>query len=203
MKRPTPPTRSLTEIPGWIKKICERCGGDFWSVPSQAKFTRFCAKDCRHDPPDVVLANSTTKGPNPDDCWICNLTPSSEYPYIKVHGENMRASRYALELALGRPIRDGLYALHSCDNTRCVRFDHLREGTTQDNADDRVKRNRSAKGEAHGWSDLKNEQVVEIKKLHGHQTLVVTAQQFGKSINCIWDIWHGNTWKHIVVDAPS
>lgn len=46
------------------------------------------------------------------------------------------ASRVVLEHTLGRPIREGLCALHRCDNKSCVNADHLYEGSRQDNWND-------------------------------------------------------------------
>lgn len=52
-------------------------------------------------------------------------------------GPTTRAHRWSLERELGRPIGEGLFACHTCDVPACVLFDHLYEGTAQDNADDR------------------------------------------------------------------
>lgn len=104
-------------------------------MPSQAKFTRFCAKDCRHEDPEDVIDKSTTKGPGENDCWISSLTPTSPYPLIKTNGETLRAARVVLEQSLGRPIGEGLFALHKCNTPRCVRVgpEHIYEGTQQEN----------------------------------------------------------------------
>lgn len=76
------------------------------------------------------------------------------------------AHRYALELALGRPLGIGMHTLHTCDNPACVRNDdegvyeingvvrirrgHLVEGTTQDNTADSTAKNRRACGAQNG-----------------------------------------------------
>jgi hypothetical protein len=54
--------------------------------------------------------------------------------YRKVH-------RLILERKLGRPIRPGYHALHTCDHPSCVNPEHLYEGTDKDNARDRQLRN--------------------------------------------------------------
>lgn len=192
MKRPTPTTRSLIEIPGWIKKICERCGGDFWSVPSQAKFTRFCAKDCRHEHWEVRLWKNVIKGEKPDDCWIFKLKPNKEgYPYLKKDGKEERVSRLMWELHNGKTIPEGLVIRHTCDHPWCVNPLHLLVGTQSENIQDCVKRGRHK-----GNRTLTLEQVEEIRKLKGLATLKVVAEQFKRSIYTIWCIWNGVTWKN-------
>lgn len=78
----------------------------------------------------------------------------------------MRAHRFALEHALGRPLGVGMHALHTCDNPACVRYDepgtyeingvsrlrfgHLWEGTIQDNAADRTAKGHDTFGERNG-----------------------------------------------------
>jgi hypothetical protein len=57
-------------------------------------------------------------------------------------GRNGYAHRHALALKLGRPIGDGLMALHTCDNPSCVLPDHLYEGTASDNMRDMADRGR-------------------------------------------------------------
>lgn len=52
------------------------------------------------------------------------------------------AHRFALEQALGRPLKPGMQALHRCDTSLCVREDHLYEGTAKDNTADMIARGR-------------------------------------------------------------
>ncbi len=103
-------------------------------------------------PPAVRLLQRTDRvyGQENDDrpelgrCWewmgACN---HRGYGVIKLPGgRTMTAHRLALETALGRPIRDGMYANHHCDNRRCVRPRHLYEGTPKENVDDMIQRGR-------------------------------------------------------------
>jgi HNH endonuclease len=70
-----------------------------------------------------------------------------EDPPVKEHDGKRRAPlvlahRVALSLALGRPLRPGMLALHRCDTPRCCRPRHLREGDHQDNVDDMIAKGR-------------------------------------------------------------
>lgn len=77
-----------------------------------------------------------------DGCWEWKGARSADgygaYSYKK---KSYRAHRLALELD-GRPVPDGMYACHHCDNPICVRPDHLYVGTPTDNMRDAKKRNR-------------------------------------------------------------
>lgn len=56
-------------------------------------------------------------------------------------GHRTFAHRIAFEAYYG-PIRDGAYILHACDNPPCINPHHLRQGTPQENMDDKMARNR-------------------------------------------------------------
>lgn len=82
-------------------------------------------------------------GPSLGRCWEwTGATNTNGYGRVWFRGRLELAHRMALALALGRPIRDGLWALHACHNRRCVRPSHLREGTPSENVYDCVSRGR-------------------------------------------------------------
>lgn len=66
------------------------------------------------------------------ECWETTLTPKKKYPQMKINGENVMVHRAAYEALVG-PIPSGKSVLHSCDNPRCHRPDHLFLGTLSDN----------------------------------------------------------------------
>lgn len=54
------------------------------------------------------------------------------------NGQRIRylAHRFSLRLALGELFDEQLVVMHTCDNTRCVRPDHLKQGSQRDNIAD-------------------------------------------------------------------
>lgn len=79
----------------------------------------------------------------PDECWVWKgrLKGGKKGRY----GLTSRgvASRVALEIALGRPLRDGYEACHTCDVQACVNPAHLYEGTHRQNMHDYFTRQRN------------------------------------------------------------
>ena len=75
-------------------------------------------------------------------CWEwMGALAGRGYGQFMQGGKNYRAHRYAYEMVNG-PIPEGMSVLHSCDNPRCVRHDHLRIGTAKENAIDCLTRGR-------------------------------------------------------------
>jgi hypothetical protein len=63
------------------------------------------------------------------------------FPRVMINGMSFRVHRLVLERKLGRTLRPGYFALHTCDYSICVNEDHLYEGTQADNGRDRSERN--------------------------------------------------------------
>lgn len=100
-----------------------------------------------------------------DDCWLWTAakSKSSNYGFFHPHKPlTVGAHRFSLELKLGRPIKPGMYACHTCDNPPCVNPSHLYEGTHQNNVDDAVRRDRHKRGER-GAAKLTELDVINIR----------------------------------------
>jgi|SRR5438876_6466287 len=61
------------------------------------------------------------------------------YPRRKIDGEYIYLHRYILQQKLGRPIKEGYLACHSCNHSNCIQPEHIYEGTNRDNYNDRLK----------------------------------------------------------------
>lgn len=81
-----------------------------------------------------------------NECWIW-LGPFRDHigyrPIISITIEsftrvNVYVSRYQLTKKLGRDIKEGYEALHTCNNGKCINPDHLYEGTVSDNSRDTI-----------------------------------------------------------------
>lgn len=107
------------------------------------------------------------------------------------------AHRLALELALGRPIRTGLYALHHCDNPACCNGEHLYEGTQEKNLSDC--RDRGRQVIAHGMelpqAKLSEADIPNILKALATGTAQRTlARRYGVDQAQISRIKNGKAW---------
>jgi hypothetical protein len=88
-------------------------------------------------------------------CWA--WTGSLQHGYGQLNLKSLstgkwapvRANRIAYALFRGR-VPEGLHVLHSCDNPKCVRSDHLHLGTDKDNMQEASQRGRIASGDRHG-----------------------------------------------------
>lgn len=98
------------------------------------------------------------------------------------------------------PIPKGMYICHKCDNPKCVELNHLFLGTSQDNTDDKIKKNRSnpRKGEKVNTSKLKENEVKIIRylgKIGVHPKKICPF--FNTDVSNIRSIIRRKTWKHV------
>lgn len=92
----------------------------------------------------LVDKNGPTPSHRPElgPCWQWKGPGRGKYGYGGVlNGEALYAHRRSWEMHYG-PIPPDLHCLHKCDNTKCVRPDHLFIGTHSDNMKDCHKKGR-------------------------------------------------------------
>jgi hypothetical protein len=82
-----------------------------------------------------------------------------------------------------------------CDNSSCINPEHLELGTSYDNQQDKVKRNRSARGEKNGRSKLTEKQVLEILK--DKRNTYRIAEDYGVSNVVIGNIKRKKSWRYL------
>ncbi|WP_131753710.1 HNH endonuclease [Burkholderia vietnamiensis] len=127
------------------------------------------------------------------------------------HGRRGYGWGYARAYRKGKPIglhilvlmeatgeeRNGRFALHWCDNPRCINPKHLHWGTHQDNMRERNERGRARggrlPGELSGKAKLTNAQVAEIKTIYssGQVQQKDLAKKYGVSTAQICRILKG------------
>lgn len=149
--------------------------------------------------------DETDKSAGPDGCWLWTGTVDPNgYGLFLWDGYRIRASRLALEIHMGRPISEGLFALHGCDNPPCCNPAHLREGTPADNTNDSVSRGRWPIGETSGRAKLTEKDVLAIRSAANPYKRGVYARlsrQYGITPRAVSFITSGRTWPHLPVFA--
>jgi len=137
-----------------------------------------------------------------ESCWEWTGAKSTDgYGYMWILRQKLSIKTHRLsyiyEYGL---VEKELCVCHRCDNPKCVRPDHLWQGTTAENNFDRIAKGRTAShvGEKNPSAKLKKEDIMEIKEL----------RKTGLSQQKIANIFHvsqvrismillGKTWKHL------
>lgn len=149
-------------------------------------------------PPEQRFWSFVDKG-EPDECWEWkgNAHPTG-YGKFWEGDRTVYAHRFSYALAHGLTADLPLDIRHSCDNPRCVNPAHLSLGTAQDNANDRVSRGRSLKGERHNLAKLTAEQVKFIR--NSNMSNLRLRMMFGVAKSTISAVKNGQNWKHLPED---
>jgi hypothetical protein len=108
-----------------------------------------------------------------------------------------KSHRFAWLLTYGE-IPINLVVCHKCDNPPCCNPAHLFLGTTMENKQDSINKNRHARGETSGKAKLNNQSILEIRKLDTEgRTRISLAAQFGISGRQVTSICRKDSWSHI------
>lgn len=126
-------------------------------------------------------------------------------------GSQVRANRFSLELALGRPLADAMQACHSCDNPPCVNPAHLFEGTARDNLLDASAKGRTAlqrhpeiaQGERNSQSKLTTEAVIALRAAAQLEPMREVARRFGISLSQAYRVASGDKWSHVPMEVSN
>lgn len=114
---------------------------------------------------EYLLANAIPNG----ECLECHLAGSMDRggrirQYVQVGGRDGKkwgVPRLVLHVKEG-PLPEGIWALHTCDNMKCINIDHLFKGTPQDNTDDMIAKGRKVddplvgeRRRMHTWNQIR------------------------------------------------
>jgi hypothetical protein len=143
-------------------------------------------------------------------CWIWT---GARTPYgygafgVRRNGlwKPIRSTRYSYMLRYGK-IPDGLHVLHVCDNTACVKPEHLFLGTQADNLRDMTEKGRRRwnnpkgknSGETNGRHKLTRKQVDEIRSRYIPRILTQRqlAREYGVDQSLVCDIVNNKIWRN-------
>lgn len=136
----------------------------------------------------------------PSECWNWKscINHAGYGVFMNAAGKSRLAHREAWRLMIGH-IPGGLYALHKCDNPKCVNPSHLFLGTQKDNLRDMWDKGRArpgvSRGQDNGCALLTEQMVREI--LASSDSGVSLSERYGVSQSAICDVRRRRTWKHI------
>jgi DNA-binding XRE family transcriptional regulator len=136
-----------------------------------------------------------------EDCWEWTGTKIfNGYGKIIIDNKMKLAHRVAWELDRGRKVpKDKIIRHWKCDNPPCCNPIHLRLGTHKDNINDKVCKNRQAKGEVIIQSKLIEIEIIRIRRYWntGDYTQQSLADFYGVNQQQISKIVNDKSWKHI------
>jgi hypothetical protein len=159
---------------------------------------RYCSRECFHE----WVAQSSLegfwdrvqKGPT---CWEWKGDRGHQrYGRISIRRRHEYAHRVAWELTNG-PVPAGMCVMHRCDNTWCVRPDHLELGTPAENMGDMKAKGRARSGGRWnpGLPKLTMEAARTIRREAATTTQAQQARRFGVSPRAIQLVLEGRSWK--------
>jgi hypothetical protein len=128
------------------------------------------------------------------------------YGVMRIDGKNQLVHRLTFAAAQGLELKKGAVIMHSCDNPLCINPTHLSFGSHIANVADKMAKNRQAKGENHGLSRLKENEVREILLTHSQKRgfgCKALAKKFGVDKMTIKRVIRRETWTHISVNQEA
>lgn len=143
--------------------------------------------------PEQWFWRQVDQSAGPDACW-----PWTRYRAATGYGRCREgwAHRQALIFALGRPLRSGMEAAHSCDNPACCNPRHLREADRAENMRDAVDRLRMPFGERNVHAKLTLDDVRAIRAV-GWSDVPGQARRYGISVTQVRRILQRKRWAQV------
>lgn len=141
------------------------------------------------------------KSDNKTECWNWKAATRSKkdrYGIFRIGDKNYIASRVSWKLSNGKFPPKGIIVRHTCDNPLCVNPNHLKTGTTKDNSEDMVKRDRSLRGQKHHNSKIADTDAIQIIELLNKG---LYPEEISKKLNIprtiVSSVKTGKSWAHL------
>jgi hypothetical protein len=110
---------------------------------------------------------------------------------------NFKAHRLAWELTNSQIIPADKIVMHNCDNPACCNPAHIHLGTTEENMQDMVNKDRQAKGIVNGMNIYTEKQVRDVKYKYAHKSALAIEYLTGVKRASIYKIQNRLQWTHI------
>ena len=195
-----------------MEKICKKCNK---SYQTKNKNQKYCSRSClavdlqyqkcfswnklnEKEKLDRLKKSFEKKVIKKDGCWDWQ-GPSQKNGYLRIRYDVKKIGAHCASWLIYKgDIPTGFQINHHCDNRRCTNPEHLYLGTRKQNDEDRVQRERQAKGEKNRASKLTEDDVLKIKQLidFGMSDMAISID-FKVSPACIWFIRKNQRWKHV------
>lgn len=132
-------------------------------------------------------------------CWLWNGAKDKYgYGVVRINKRNYLTHKVAWMIANNQLIPKGQVIRHTCHKRNCVNPEHLITGSQLNNIDDRVKSNRSARGEQNGRTKLTQRDIRMIKVLKGlGWTETDIAQLLDVSRSAVANVLHNRSWNWV------
>lgn len=167
------------------------------SEESRLKHKRFACKQHKKPVDDTERFWSYVDVKGLFDCWEWQGgLDIGGYGLFFFNGKRIRSHRYSYQLYNG-DIPKGMFALHKCNNRKCVNPFHIYQGTCQDNVNDKMKANRQSRGIKHGMSKLTEIQVKEIRENKDNLSQRKLAKIYGITKSTLQSVQKYKTWKAV------
>jgi hypothetical protein len=196
--------RAASSRQGKAKWKCRcDCGKDKIILADSLKSGRTQSCGCLHREIVTQRAYKDFKWEKAGDCIICTshkATNGAGYPVLNYYGNRAITISRVILLHRLKVKSSPLFALHLCDNPKCINPAHIVGGTHQENMDQMVSRGRTLGirvGERNGHAKLKAFQVQAIRAAEGILPVKEIAAKYGIHPVYVWAIWRGETWKHV------
>jgi len=129
------------------------------------------------------------------------LRKKDGYIVVNRNNKTQYLHRYLYQQKYGK-VSDKLVVRHLCNNPSCINMEHLIVGSQKDNIHDEIERNTFVRGQKNGMAKLKNEEVLEIRKIKG-LSMYELAKKYNVSKSVIYSIQNNTTWRHLLPSSKE